>query len=262
MTKAKPTSKAKKAKPAPTFVSFLLDRSGSMDSVKPATIEAFNAYVKSLQQDLGDGLQVEFTFLQFDTMSLDKIYVAEPIAKVALLDNHSFMPRGGTPLIDAAVKTIRATEAALKARTDKPKVVVCIQTDGEENSSTEFKWADLNQLIKEKTAQGWQFNFMGAGIDAYKQSSLMGISSVNTVSYDKHSTVATTAMFAESASNTRGFGTGLRASTAYTGAQKMAAGDMFDPSLQKHAAIQRNLTGASQQRKTVIVDDIDLGKKS
>ncbi len=54
-------------------------------------------------------------------------------------------------------------------------MVICIQTDGLENASTEHTWAELNLLIKEKAKLGWQFNFMGAGIDAYEQGRQMGI---------------------------------------------------------------------------------------
>jgi hypothetical protein len=33
-------------------------------------------------------------------------------------------------------------------------VVICIQTDGQENSSTEHSWNELNALVKEKAALG------------------------------------------------------------------------------------------------------------
>jgi hypothetical protein len=63
-------------------------------------------------------------------------------------------------------------------------VVICIQTDGQENSSTEHIWNELNALVKEKAALGWQFNFMGVGMDAYDQGARMGIAPAATVAYD------------------------------------------------------------------------------
>lgn len=220
-----------------TLVTFLLDRTQSMSKCRDETIEAFNTYLKSLKEDKGDGFNVEFTFLQFDSISLDKLAVAEPVKNVAPLNTKTFVPRGMTPLIDACVKTIKAVESALTKRDDKPKVVVCFQTDGEENCSHEYKWHDLNTLIKDKTAEGWEFVFMGAGIDSYVQASMMGIGHANTVSYDHLSGAATTASFAAAASNTRGFGTGAKMNMAYTAHQKMQSGDKFDKSLQQNASL-------------------------
>ena len=210
-----------------TLVTFLLDRSGSMSSCRESTIEAFNGYVESLRS-----APVSFTFLQFDSDSLDKVHFEKPIKDVPDLTLKTYAPRGGTPLIEAATKTIQALDTALKAKTEKPKVVVCIQTDGEENQSgPEYSWKALKDLIEAKTAEGWQFNFMGAGIDAYDQGSKMGISAAATMSYDSTDKVATRAAFAASGSNTAMFAAGLCATTDYSSLQKMASGDRFDPSL-------------------------------
>jgi hypothetical protein len=38
----------------PTIVSFLLDRTGSMDSIKDETIGGFNAYLDALEAQAGD----------------------------------------------------------------------------------------------------------------------------------------------------------------------------------------------------------------
>jgi hypothetical protein len=247
MTKKKPTAGAK-AKKQESIVTFLLDRSGSMGSIQDATIEAFNAYVSELKKAPNP---VGFTFLQFDSQSLDKIHVAMPIAKVPALNRQTFQPRASTPLIDAAVKTIKAVEAALTTRDDQPKVVVCFQTDGQENCSREFTWDILQDLIKEKTAAGWQFLFMGASIDAYAQGSKMGISTDNTMSYDSKDLGSTVRAFRATASNTVMFGSGMAATAAYSGAQKMAAGDAFDPAT-------KNTKAAKPAARRSIVDDIKL----
>src|SRR5262247_4061670 len=118
-----------------TVVTFLLDRTGSMQSCKEATIEAFNAYLAALRTG-DEPAAIEFTFLQFDSVSLDKICVAEDIHGVKPLTARTYEPRAATPLVDAAFKTIKAVEYALTKRSDKPKIVICIQTDGFENAST------------------------------------------------------------------------------------------------------------------------------
>jgi hypothetical protein len=239
------------------LVTFLLDRTGSMESIKDDTIGAFNAYLGGLKQGAED---IDFTFVQFDSQSLDKVCVRQPIAKVDALNDATYQPRAATPLIDAAYKTIKAVEKSLNGEVDKIKVVICIQTDGHENASTEHTWADLNALIKEKTAAGWQFNFMGAGIDAYDQGARMGIMAESTVSYDSSDRAATMDVFASSASNTRAFASGLSASTSYSAAQKSSAGDKFvgthrSPMLQA-PRVQQPASAAKTKHKAV--DDLAL----
>jgi hypothetical protein len=164
-----------------TLVTFLLDRTGSMEAIRDDTIGGFNAYLDGLKGD--SDANIDFTLVQFDSVSIDKICVAVPVADVAKLTRETFQPRASTPLIDAACKTINAVEASLLGA-PAAKVVICIQTDGQENSSTEHSWGELNALVKEKSAKGWQFNFMGVGIDAYDQGARMGISPDATVAYD------------------------------------------------------------------------------
>ena len=57
--------------PHTTIVSFLLDRTGSMDAIKDETIGGFNAYIDALQAEAGD--LVVFTLLQFDSQSIDTL---------------------------------------------------------------------------------------------------------------------------------------------------------------------------------------------
>lgn len=251
MPKTTKQKTAKKATPSRTLVTFLLDRSGSMGSCKAATIEGFNAYVGSLKTE--QETVIDFTFLTFDTGSLDKIYVAEPIANVALLTNESYQPRGGTPLIDASVKTINATDAALKQRDSNTRVVVCIQTDGYENASAEHTWEELQALIAAKTAAGWEFLFMGAGIDAYAQGARMGIGALNTMSYDHTRRETTVAAFAASARNSADFGAARAMSTSYSAGQRLAAGDRFDPDLNGQGLGAGDVNHLTRRGKTTVM---------
>ena len=176
-----------------------------MSSIHGQTVEGYNAFVAGLQAE--KAADILFTFLQFDTGSLDKIHVAVPVGSVPNMTMADFQPRGGTPLIDAAYKTIRAVEDAVAREEKKPKVVICIQTDGEENQSIEHNWADLAALVKAKQELGWQFNFIGAGIDAYKQAAQMGLSVGQTMSYS-NDYGATRSAFMASAQNASLFASG------------------------------------------------------
>ena len=186
-----------------------------------------------------------------NSISLDKVCVNTPVAAVAPLTDETFQPRGSTPLIDAAFATIEAVGEAIARRDVAPKVVICIQTDGLENASTEHTWAELNLLIKEKAKLGWQFNFMGAGIDAYEQGRQMGIPAAATVSYDKTDRAASMHAFAASAENTVAYARNEAPTVGYTPAQKRAAGDRF-------AGAAGTVKDMVKRAKSAIVDKVSL----
>lgn len=236
-----------------TLVTFLLDRTGSMEPIRDDTIGAFNAYLETLQE--GDD-PILFSLLTFDSMSVDKVHVNQPVKGIPRLTRDNYVPRASTPLIDAAYKTIKAVEKSVNG--GDTKVVICIQTDGEENASREHTWDDLNALIKEKSTAGWQFNFMGAGIDAYKQGQRMGIAAASTMSYDSMNLAATKAAFEANAANTVSYSRGMSANTSYSAQQKLDAGDKFDGFKPLIPSAPIPAPKPKQATKTKIVDDIAL----
>jgi uncharacterized protein YegL len=229
---AKTTSKTKKPKtPQPaaskTLVTMLLDRSGSMGSMRQQTIDAINGYLAELR---GSSASIHCTLIQFDApeagaMDLHKVFVARPIADVVDLTLADFEPRGMTPLLDAVQATIAAVSHSLVGK-PHVKPVVVIQTDGHENASRESSWEGVRALVKAKTAEGWQFVFMGAGLesDAYGQAGRMGLSAASTVAYGKDA-AATRAVFAATAHNIKAYAEGLSTGTLYSDLQKQASGD-------------------------------------
>jgi hypothetical protein len=237
--------------PKRTLVTFLLDRTGSMEAIKDDTIGGFNAYLSGLQDD---GELIDFTLVQFDSMGLEKICVAVPVAQAPQLTKDNFVPRASTPLIDAAVKTIKAVEASLNGK-DTPKIVVCIQTDGQENASTEHTWEELNALIKDKAVAGWQFNFMGAGIDAYEQGARMGLSADSTLSYDSRDAFATRAAFSSRAAAAADFSRGRREDMSFSADEKDAAGDRYRRPSTSAGVPQGKSRPA---RRPSVVDDFSL----
>lgn len=209
-----------------TLVTMLLDRSGSMQSIWDDTIGAINAYTEELATSDAD---IRMSLVLFDgtyggEMDLEKVFVAKPVREIEAIDAARYRPRGGTPLIDAAVTTIKAVADSIKGREDEVKVIIAIQTDGRENCSQHHTWSDLKRLISEKEEHGWEFIFMGAGIDAYAQGGLMGASTGKTLSYGKNAH-DTRAAFKSMAANTIAYSSGAAASMAYSAEQKLSAGD-------------------------------------
>lgn len=166
-----------------TDINIVLDRSGSMISVRNDTIGGFNAFIDEQKALPGTAT---LSLLQFDDQ-FDTVYAGVPLAEVKPLNNSTFVPRGGTALLDAIGRTINETGARLAAMSDddRPgKVLLVIMTDGGENSSREFDRAKINDMIShQRDKYSWQIAFIGANQDAIAVGSSIGIPVSNSLNY-------------------------------------------------------------------------------
>lgn len=157
----------------------LLDRSGSMDSMRADVIGGFNQLIAEQQ---ADGPDARITLVQFDSQDTQDVLIdARRIAAAQPLSDATFVPRGGTPLLDAtggliARASVRQQERAVLGKRPEAVAFVTI-TDGHENQSREYALRDVRRLVKEKEAAGWTFAFLGAGLDAYADAGGMGYDS-------------------------------------------------------------------------------------
>ncbi|MBA2609937.1 MAG: hypothetical protein H0U92_13430 [Actinobacteria bacterium] len=119
------------------------------------------------------------TLVQFDTQdAFEVIADAVPIAQTKPLTPDTFQPRGGTPLFDSSAKLILHASARANALADAgdpaEQILFVTFTDGEENQSRSVSRRDLFDLIAVKKEFGWTFAFLGAGMDAYADSTAVG----------------------------------------------------------------------------------------
>jgi Mg-chelatase subunit ChlD len=160
---------------------FLLDRSGSMQSMATDVIGGFNSFLESQQ---ADGPNALLTLVQFDSEDPHEVLTdAVPIREVIRLDATRFQPRGGTPLYDAmgrliADATIRAEKTARGDRRAEGILFVTF-TDGEENQSREYTRQKVFDLVKKREDKGWTFVFLGANQDSYAEGGQIGYSASN-----------------------------------------------------------------------------------
>jgi len=103
---------------------------------------------------------------------------ATPISAIAELTTETFVPRGGTPLLDASGAIIAMAEerAALRRRHGLPaeQVLVATVTDGQENSSRRYTRAALAEIVRARRADGWLFAYLSADLDAYGDAQRLG----------------------------------------------------------------------------------------
>jgi len=153
------------------LINFVLDKSGSMESIREATISGFNEFLGDQQREGGDA---RMTLTLFDTR-FETVVTAAPVKHVAPLDRATYVPGGMTALYDAIAHTMSSTNAYVAAhRPDQ--VLFVIMTDGQENSSREFDQHTIFDMINERRENaGYEFIYLGANQDAYAASQSIGI---------------------------------------------------------------------------------------
>jgi hypothetical protein len=165
-----------------TLIAFLLDRSGSMQSIKSDVIGGFDAFVA--EQRAGDG-ECLVTLAQFDN-EYEVVYHALPLGDVPPL---ALNPRNSTALLDSMGKLITDTAAEIDALSDDDKpgsVIIAIMTDGLENASTEWNRPSIKSLVEQQTNKsGWEFLYMGADQDAVEVGKDLGVKAEQAVTYSR-----------------------------------------------------------------------------
>ena len=164
------------ARPAGTHIVVLLDRSGSMSSIATDVIGGFNTF---LQDQRSNGSDARMSVVLFDSQDPQETVVwGAPISETLPLTERTFVPRASTPLLDATGLTIGRTMVEQQARAatglSVEDVIFVTITDGMENCSREFDLEKVRRLIADRTAEGWQFVFLSAGLDAYGDAQRFG----------------------------------------------------------------------------------------
>mgnify|MGYP000058180859 CR=1 FL=1 len=148
------------------FNLIILDESGSMESIKRATINGFNEVVQTIQgveKDFPDQLHL-ISFITFNGRGIKTLLFNEPVSKLTLIDESKYKPDSMTPLYDALGYGLKKQQKSTESLTDF-NVLVTILTDGEENASKEFTQSSIKALIDELNQKNWTFTYIGANQD-------------------------------------------------------------------------------------------------
>jgi len=203
-----------------TVVHVLLDASGSMSSVRKATIDGYNEYVNSLKNDGG---KYKLSLTAFDSgydgeLRLKKIHEDAWVDDVPELTTEMYTPNGGTPLHDAFVTTLKAA----KGKKDEKHLFVVL-TDGGENASKKYKANDMKELKAQYEKEGnWTFVYLGANQDSFATSATYGYTVNNTSNFNA-TDVGSTVMFASLSTATR----------SMSSAPSMSTSNYFTKAMQK-----------------------------
>lgn len=161
-----------------TLIAFLLDRSGSMASIRMPTIDGYNEFLGEQRKAPGNAWVSRY---QFDSTYQTDVE-EQPIDQADYLDFDTFEPRGGTALYDGIATTITNVENSIAKMDPKPgSVLVVIMTDGAENQSQEYSRQSggagrIKALTEEKQQkEGWDFVYLGANQDVFAEAAQIGI---------------------------------------------------------------------------------------
>ena len=155
----------------------ILDKSGSMESIRKEAIDGYNealGSIKATQLKFIDTQEHYVSLAAFCDCGIDMIYDMTPIKDADKLTKEKYDPCCCTPLFDAIGKTVKALKKKI-ADVEDAAVLVTIITDGYENSSKEWDGKAVSKLIEECKEEGWMFSFIGAGEDVVKVATTISI---------------------------------------------------------------------------------------
>ena len=169
-----------------THLYFLLDRSGSMNSIVEDTVGGFDAFIAEQRRFTEEAPgECRVTLAQFDD-AYEEVYADRPIADVPSL---VLQPRGTTALLDSVARIVVDAGKRLAALPEDQRpgtVIVGIMTDGLENASREWSHPQVKQLIETQTRDyQWQFLYLGADQDAVEVGMSIGVSAGHSVTYGR-----------------------------------------------------------------------------
>lgn len=178
-----------------TEIISIIDRSGSMSTIVNDAIGGFNTFLADQKTVPGEG---RMTLALFDD-KYDVLYAGKQLAEAEPLSHKTFVPRGGTALLDAIGRTLNEQGARIKNEGWADKVIVCILTDGGENQSREFTQEKVKEMVKHCESHGWSFVFLAANQDAFAAGASYGISGAHTMAFASNSAGTQTAYASMSA---------------------------------------------------------------
>lgn len=168
--------------PELTHIAFILDRSGSMEPMRQAAVDGFNAFLSHQKEQPGVGT---ISLVQFSDR-VTTTWEGLPLPEVEL-GWGDYTPAGGTALYDAVGSTVDSLGRKLAALPEpqRPgKVLIAILTDGEENASRRYGARDVLERVRHQTeVYGWEFLFLGASASWMEQARTLGIATEDAANF-------------------------------------------------------------------------------
>ncbi|MCF6412180.1 VWA domain-containing protein [Collinsella tanakaei] len=192
-----------------TEIVFILDASGSMSGLESDTVGGFNGMIERNREEPGEAVVSTVIFNDKSYVLHDRIDIRE----VPRLTRRQYRCSGCTALLDAvggAIKHVDVVQGVLPDGYKADKALFVITTDGMENASRCFSYAQIKNMIERRRKQGWEFLFIGANIDAGAEAEQLGIERDRAADYlaDEQGTEVLYAAMASAVASVRSAPTG------------------------------------------------------
>lgn len=167
-----------------TLVGIVLDKSGSMLSIKKQAIDGFNEQLDELKDRVTDTHVIKVTTTLFGS-TIEKQTSLKDAEDVLPMTAKSYRPSGMTAMYDAVGETIRALQEYHVPVGTNVAYLLVIVSDGMENYSKEYNSSSIRQLVTQCQDTGkWTFVYIGANQDLSKVSESLNIPILNTMSFE------------------------------------------------------------------------------
>lgn len=163
-----------------THVTFVLDSSGSMSSIREDTIGGFNTFLEDQQAEDGSAT---VSLIDFNS-TVSVTYRGMAIEGAEPLTSETYVPGGQTALYDALATSIEDTKefiSGIGADNRPENVIIVVLTDGKENASETPQDVVQKRVENSQTEYGWEFLFIGANQDAALTAEGIGIDKQNSL---------------------------------------------------------------------------------
>lgn len=158
-----------------THTGLVLDASGSMAPIRRRVLDSLASYVETQLREAEPDETNRLDLWVFNSR-------VKHVLDGACLEGYSHMNYqcgGGTALYDAvgyAIDKLGQKFAAMPEEERPEDVVFVIVTDGQENSSRDFKLEDVRSRIETQTnVYNWRFIFLASNIDVEEVGSSLGV---------------------------------------------------------------------------------------
>lgn len=163
--KKKTSKKSNNKKVGKTFIALIVDKSGSMSSIRAEAIEHFNEQIEKIKEESKD-INTYVTLVLFNH-DVETKFFNQSVDRLEPLTMRTYTPDGMTAMYDAVGKTIDRMQNEIPELKNKDNAaLVVVLSDGCENSSKNYTQADIAERVQKfQDTKRWTFAYLGANQD-------------------------------------------------------------------------------------------------
>ena len=141
-----------------TFISLVLDRSGSMGRCREAALDSINEQIASIKKHAKKGGKTYVSLILFDD-TIDVLYENVPVADVSPLELNDYQLGGCTALRDAMLTAIETMQGKQSGKKNQGFLTVLV-SDGMENASGTTDEQLRSRIEELEGTDKWTFTYM------------------------------------------------------------------------------------------------------